>query len=234
MVDEGGKTALVVVGNPIIEGQLKRSLYKRGWSAEITEDGDSAVDKYVSIRPNLVFMAVDIPTLDGHIAALEMRESDRAARIVFVTSKTGQSIAEDAAYSSGAVGVLLTPITESAIEEAWDQWMGRIPDAPGLSDLDALYPKLETPEPEIPPPPPLLPPLDSLSPSNPESSEVELPTLSPLPQPISPSKPKKKRRWLRILLLMTLIGASVAGAQYTEVIDLTEYIEQIQESLGII
>ena len=234
MSEDEPKTALLVVGNPIVEGQLKRVLHKRGYTSEISGDGDSAVDQYVQLKPDLVFIALDIPALDGHLAALEMRESDRKARIIFVSSKGRLARAEDAAYSSGAVGTLVTPIIDSIVEEAWGSWMGKIPEAPGLSDLDALYPVLEEKEPEFPPPLPLPPPLDPLSPSNPESGEVELPTLSPLPQPISPSKPKKKRRWLRILLLMTLIGASVAGAQYAEVIDLTEYIEQIQESLGII
>jgi len=233
MADEDSKTALIVVGNPIVEGQLKRSLHKKGWRSEITEDGDSAVDKYVTLRPDLVFLAVDIPTLDGHIAALEMRESDKSARIVFVTSKTGLQIAEDAAYSSGAVGVLLTPITNAAIDEAWGQWMGRIPEAPGLSDLDALYPKLENQELEVPVPPPL-PPLGAPPNSLPEAVEVELPTLPPLPDSTPLSQPKKKRWLLRILLLIILIGASAAGAQYTEIIDFTEYFENIQETLGIV
>ena len=48
-------------------------LRKRGWASEVVKDGDKAVDEFVALRPDLVFIAVDIPTLDGHVAALEMR-----------------------------------------------------------------------------------------------------------------------------------------------------------------
>ena len=140
MSEDEPKTALIVVGNSITEGQLQLLLRKRGWKAEITKDGDQAVDQFVALRPDMVFIAVDIPTLDGHVAALEMRESDSNARIVFVASRGGMSLAEDAAYSAGAVGVLQTPFSTSSVEDVWEGWMGRIPEAPGLSDLDALYP----------------------------------------------------------------------------------------------
>ena len=112
MTTEESNTALVVVGNPIIEGHLKRVLHKRGWSIDVCGDGDSAVDRYVQLRPALVFIPLDIPTLDGHVAALEMREADSSARIVFVHSQGRKMIAEAVAYSSGAVGVVVTPITD--------------------------------------------------------------------------------------------------------------------------
>ncbi len=150
MTTEESNTALVMVGNPIIEGHLKRVLHKRGWSIDVCGDGDSAVDRYVQLRPALVFIALDIPTLDGHVSALEMREADSSARIVFVTSHGRKTIAEDAAYSSGAVGVLVTPITDAQVGEAWSDWHGTIPEAPGLSDLDEIYPVLEDSEPEPP------------------------------------------------------------------------------------
>ena len=160
MSADESKTALIVIGNSITEGRLQMVLRKRGWNAEVVKDGDKAVDEFVTLRPDLVFIAVDIPTLDGHVAALEMRESDPKARVVFVSSRGRMDIAEDAAYSAGAVGVLMTPFTDSSIEEAWSQWMGKIPEAPGLTDLDALYPTLEEPEPE----PPALPPLPGMPP----------------------------------------------------------------------
>ena len=143
MSADESKTALIVIGNSITEGRLQMVLRKRGWNAEVVKDGDKAVDEFVTLRPDLVFIAVDIPTLDGHVAALEMRESDPKARVVFVSIRGRMDIAEDAAYSAGAVGVLMTPFTDSSIEEAWSQWMGKIPEAPGLTDLDALYPTLE-------------------------------------------------------------------------------------------
>ena len=79
---EMSRVALVVVGNSILEGRLRNIMSRRGWSVEICQDGDKAVDEYVRLEPELVFLTLDLPTMDGHIAALEMRETDSTARIV--------------------------------------------------------------------------------------------------------------------------------------------------------
>ncbi len=230
------KTALLVVDNPITESQLQMLLRKRGWKAEASKDGDKAVDQFVALRPDLVFLAVDIPTLDGHVAALEMRESDSKARIVFVSSRGGMELAEDAAYSAGAVGVLMTPFTDSSVAEVWDDWMGRIPEAPGLSDLDALYPTLEEPEPELAPLPPLpgMPPLPGVpmaAPDSPEGVEMPSPIGAPIPPPTT-SKPKRRGRWLiRFILLLIIAGGAVGGAHYAGLIDINALVEQATSAI---
>ena len=145
MSADESKTALIVIGNSITEGRLQMVLRKRGWNAKVVKDGDKAVDEFVALRPDLVFIAVDIPTLDGHVAALEMRESDSKARVVFVASRGRMDLAEDAAYSAGAVGVLMTPFTESSIEEAWSQWMGKNPRSPRPYRLGCTIPHTRRP-----------------------------------------------------------------------------------------
>jgi len=196
---EMSRVALVVVGNSILEGRLRNIMSRRDWSVEICHDGDKAVDEYVRLEPELVFLTLDLPTIDGHIAALEMRETDPKARIIFVSSKTRLSKTQDAAYSSGAVLTLVTPVAFSDIDEKWEEIMGDIPEAPGLPDLDALYPELEEPEPVLPPLP-------------------ELPPLPPLPVESQTliEKPKKKRgQKLKLLILLTiLIGSGLGIAHY--------------------
>ena len=208
---EMSRVALVVVGNSILEGRLRNIMSRRGWSVEICNDGDKAVDEYVRLEPELVFLTLDLPTMDGHIAALEMRETDPKARIIFVSSKTRLSKTQDAAYSSGAVLTLVTPVAFSDIDEKWEEIMGDIPEAPGLPDLDALYPELEEPT-------PILPPLPELPP---------LPTL-PEPQTVI-EKPKKKRgRKLKLLILsIILISSGLGIAHYLEYIDMQNYYDDL-------
>ena len=204
---EMSRVALVVVGNSILEGRLRNIMSRRGWSVEICNDGDKAVDEYVRLEPELVFLTLDLPTMDGHIAALEMRETDPKARIIFVSSKTRLSKTQDAAYSSGAVLTLVTPVAFSDIDEKWEEIMGDIPEAPGLPDLDALYPELEEPTPTLPPLP-------------------ELPPLPTLPEPQTViEKPKKKRgRKLKLLILsIILISSGLGIADYLEYIDMQNY-----------
>ncbi|MEC9393969.1 MAG: hypothetical protein VYA45_04225, partial [Candidatus Thermoplasmatota archaeon] len=151
------------------------------------------------------------------------------ARVVFVSSRGRMDLAEDAAYSAGAVGVLMTPFTNSSVEEAWEQWMGIIPEAPGLTDLDALYPTLEDPEPEPPtfPPLPGMPPLPESPPL--PSEDVELPPVLPTnPVPPPPAKRDSKGRWIiRLILLLIIAGGAVGGAHYAGLLDLNALLDQI-------
>ncbi len=215
-MDGDKQTVLVVVGNPMTESSIVGHFERRGWDAIVCDDGDKAVDEYVEKKPDLVLMALDISGLDGHIAALEIRETDFNARIAFVTTRTGKALAEDAAFSAGATAILTTPITANDLDELWGDLMGEIPGAPGLADLDELYPEME----EVAPPIPVMPPM----PVMPEASagaEIQKPT-------------KKKRRWLRrILFLTALVAVGAAGAHHAGLFDLTEQIDQIREISGI-
>ena len=210
---EERQSVLIVADNPMTEGQLKGIFYRRKWETIICENGDKAVDEYVEHKPDLVLLSLDIPGLDGHLAALEMRETDYDARIAFVTSRTRLDTAEDAAFSAGATAVLVTPVTTTDVDEMWDVIMGEVPGAPGLADLDELYPEME-PETPVMPPMPVMPP----------APEVD--------EPAEP--PRKKRRWLRRLLLLAILAVAVAGgAHYAELVDLSEYIDQIRDLAGI-
>jgi len=199
---------LVVVGNATTEGRIRSIMKHQGWRTEFCGDGDKAVDEYVRLQPDLVFLALDIPSMNGHIAALEMRETDYSARIAIITSRSGATKARDAAYSAGAVGVLVTPLTQSVFDEQWETMMGEIPPAPGLADLDELYPEVE--ETEIPVmPPPLMPPM---------LEAVEMPSEGSLESELE--LPVKKRGWVRRILILIVLAA--AGAQvgvYLEYID---------------
>ena len=222
MSNEEQPLALVVVGNATTEGRIRSIMKHQGWRTEFCGDGDKAVDEYVRLQPDLVFLALDIPSMDGHIAALEMRETDYNARIAIITSRSGTTVARDAAYSAGAVGVLVTPLTQSVFDEQWEGMMGEVPPAPGLADLDELYPEVEEAEmPELPMPP--------LMPLMPET--VEMPA-STSPQPEPEESPKKKRKWLRrIVLLVVISGIAAAAAHYGGLIDLSEYFATLEPYL---
>ena len=205
MTSDDKPTALIVHENGITASRLKSIMSQRGWASQICDDGDKAVDEYVKLKPNMVFLGLNLPTMDGHVAALEIRESDPEARVVFVVSKSRLSKANDAAYSAGAVSVLVTPLTRADIDQKWVLMNGPIPNAPGLADLDVLYPDLGDDPPALPPMP--IPQL-SEEPSHPDDTPPPLPPLPELP------KPKRKRRALRILILMATIGSIGFGAAF--------------------
>tara|TARA_Y100001968_G_scaffold216350_1_gene199066 strand:- start:1667 stop:2314 length:648 start_codon:yes stop_codon:yes gene_type:complete len=203
MTSDDKPTALIVHENGITASRLKSIMSQRGWASRICNDGDKAVDEYVKMKPNMVFMGLNLPTMDGHVAALEIRESDPEARVVFVVSKSRMSKANDAAYSAGAVSVLVTPLTRADIDQKWVLMNGPIPNAPGLADLDALYPEIEEEPPDLPP----LPTLPV------EPSQTDAPP-NPLPTPPEPPKPKRKSRASRILILMVITASIGIGAAF--------------------
>ena len=206
MTSTSKPTALIVLRNRISAGRIQSILHQRGWLTELCGDGDRAVDQYVNLKPDLVFIGLDIPTLDGHVAALEMRESDHKARIVFVTSRTRLAKAEDAAFSAGAVAVLTSPLTQADFDQNWDAINGPIPEAPGLADLDELYPEIDESKPPAPGRPMDFPSL---------GVDGGMPPV-PMPPTTDPSpEPRRSRLPLTVaLLVLAAIGVGAAYAYY--------------------
>ncbi|MEC9091046.1 MAG: response regulator [Candidatus Thermoplasmatota archaeon] len=198
--DPDARLVLIVDNNPMGAMRLSQVFTQMGWKYEICEDGDQAVDTYVKLAPDMALVALDIPTLDGHVAALEMRESDPDARIVFMAPRHQRQLAADATHSAGAVAWLEKPVIKSIIEENWEMIMGDIPAAPGLEDLDSLYPE----------------DVDIKRAKRDDEDVIEVSMAMPLPAPLPTAEvapaPKKKRWKLKILTLLILLG--VIGAYY--------------------
>ena len=211
--EETAPTVLIVDNNPMSLIRLREVFKVREFNVEICEDGDQAVDEYIRLDPELVVIALDLPTLDGHIAALEMREHGGESRIVFIASRRLAQLAEDASHSAGAVAWLEKPISSAVVEEHWERILGPIPDAPGLEDLDQLYPedrvKPVADEGLMP-----LPPLPGM-PALPLPGAI----LEPLPAVVVPviaeTSTKPKRRIFKLLLVGILAGIGYLAYAYS-------------------
>ena len=150
------------------------------------------MDEYIRIDPELVVLALDIPSMDGHLAALEMREHGKDCRILFSAPKRQAQLANDATHSAGAIGWVEKPITASSIDSIWSLVLGPIPEAPGLQDLDTIHPVEEMIQVEKDEGPMPLP----------------LPEIAPLPinpLPIEERAPQKKKSSKAKRLLIVLV-----------------------------
>ena len=201
--DPDAQLVLIVDNNPMGTMRLTQVFTQKGWRIEICEDGDLAVDTYVQHRPDLVLLSLDLPTMDGHIAALEMRESDSHARIAFMAPRTQRELAANATHSAGAVAWLEKPVTQTIIDDNWEMIMGEIPEAPGLEDLDKLYPD----------------DVESMRAKRDDEEVVEVTSAMPLPAlPLPTPEPtpqltKKKGGKLKYLAILILLGV-IGGAAY--------------------
>lgn len=195
--DEEAPTVLIVDNNQMSLHRLSNIFRQREFNVVTCEDGDRAVDEYIRLDPELVVLALDIPSMDGHLAALEMREHGDECRILFSAPKRQAQLASDATHSAGAIGWVEKPITASAIDSIWDLVLGPIPEAPGLDDLDTIHPvenviEVEPDEEETPLPLPAIPI-----------------SVSPTAEPIRPRKKSSKgKRLFFVLILFTALGAA--------------------------
>ena len=198
--DEEAPTVLLVDNNQMSLHRLTNIFRQREFNVVTCEDGDKAVDEYIRINPELVVLALDIPSMDGHLAALEMREHGKDCRILFSAPKRQAQLANDATHSAGAIGWVEKPITASSIDSIWSLVLGPIPEAPGLQDLDTIHPVEEMIQVEKDEGPMPLP----------------LPEIAPLPinpLPIEERAPQKKKsskakRLLIVLVMFTGMGAA--------------------------
>ena len=198
--DEEAPTVLLVDNNQMSLHRLTNIFRQREFNVVTCDDGDKAVDEYIRIDPELVVLALDIPSMDGHLAALEMREHGKDCRILFAAPKRQAQLAPDATHSAGAIGWVEKPITASSIDSIWSLVLGPIPEAPGLQDLDTIHPVEEMIQVEKDEGPMPLP----------------LPEIAPLPinpLPIEERAPQKKKsskakRLLIVLVMFTGMGAA--------------------------
>ena len=199
--DEEAPTVLLVDNNQMSLHRLTNIFRQREFNIVTCDDGDKAVDEYIRIDPELVVLALDIPSMDGHLAALEMREHGKDCRILFSAPKRQAQLAHDATHSAGAIGWVEKPITASSIDSIWSLVLGPIPEAPGLQDLDTIHPVEEMIEVEKDEGPMPLP----------------LPEIAPLPinpLPIEEREPQKKKssKAKRLLIVLVMfIGMGAAG-----------------------
>ena len=192
---------LLVDNNQMALLRLSNIFRQREFNVVTCEDGDRAVDEYIRLDPELVVISLDIPSMDGHLAALEMREHGKDCRILFSAPKRQARLAQDATYSAGAVGWVEKPITASAIDSIWNLVLGPIPEAPGLEDLDTIHPveeMIKVEKDEGPMPLPL-----------PEISSPILP-INPLPteEKVQANKSSKVKRLLIVLVIFSGLGAA--------------------------
>jgi len=196
--------------------RLVQLLLQREYQTLELEDGDSAVTAYLKHEPDIIFLALDLPNLDGHVAALEIREHASQARIVLIAPRRLRSLAEDASFSAGAVGWLERPITDSLLATSWSKIMGEIPLAPGIEDLDELYPEnQERLEEEV---------INLLRKQRQESTTPDALDASGLKiskverteelSPSNPKPPKEKKSLIKSLIYILLLGISAGAITY--------------------
>ena len=213
--DPEAPTVLLVDNNQMALHRLSAIFRQREFLVVECEDGDKAVDEYIRLDPELVVMSLEIPSLDGHLAALEMREHGGECRIIFTAPRHQAELAHDATHSAGALGWIEKPVSASAFDAIWNKVEGPVPDAPGLDDLDTIHPDADLEKIEIEEDDgefllPVLPPLNVITEL--EISSAENPIVV---KPVANTATKKKSsKGKRLIIVLTIFAGLAAAGWY--------------------
>ena len=94
---------------------IKNTLNQNGYNDVVeAQDGAEAVKKYEEEKPDLVFMDITMPNMDGLQALKKIKEGDPGARVVMCTAMGQESMVVDA-IKSGAKDFIVKPFNAERI-----------------------------------------------------------------------------------------------------------------------
>jgi CheY-like chemotaxis protein len=97
---------LIVEDNAAVRRLIRRAIAHVAQEIYECADGVDALKAYSEHQPDLVFMDVRMPRMDGLAATRQVMESYPTARIVIVTDYDEQEF-RSAAFAAGAIGYAL-------------------------------------------------------------------------------------------------------------------------------
>lgn len=112
---------LIVDDSPVARKMLKNSIPKdKGYEIFEATNGQEGVTKYQELKPDLVFMDLTMPVLDGYKATAKIMELDKDA-IVIVTTADIQPKSISNVMELGAFTLLKKPAKAESIIDAIDK-----------------------------------------------------------------------------------------------------------------
>lgn len=101
---------LVVDHSAVVREMLKGLLSASGFEITLASDGEQAIELAPKVNPDLILMDVDMPKVDGFMAAKVIRTllSDPLVPIIFLTDK-GETIDKQFAFGVGGDDYVVKP-----------------------------------------------------------------------------------------------------------------------------
>lgn len=135
--------AIIADDEPLLRAELRERLGLWWPELEIVAeaaDGWAAVAAVTQHQPEVVFLDVSMPRLDGMGAAQQLRQQGFAGEIVFVTAYDQYAVR---AFEQRALDYLVKPLEDARLRDTITRLQGRLGRAP-TTDTDALLKHLQT------------------------------------------------------------------------------------------
>ena len=112
------KKILIVDDSPVARAIVKKCLPKdRDFELTEASNGQEAVQKFKEVRPDLTFLDLTMPVMDGFDALKAIKEEDNLAVVMVLSSDIQQKTVEKV-VSLGADMVIPKPPSAESIQEA--------------------------------------------------------------------------------------------------------------------
>jgi DNA-binding NarL/FixJ family response regulator len=124
---------LLADDHPLTLEGIRSFLQPHFMSVNTVTDGRALVEEAIRIRPDLIVLDITMPLLNGVDAAIQIRKTLPAVKLVFITMHSDPAYLE-AALNAGATGyVLKSAVGEELLGAVRSVLDGRIYVSPGLS-----------------------------------------------------------------------------------------------------
>lgn len=109
---------LIVDDSPTEVFQMKAALEEAGFRVEVAADGAEAIRKAQDMHPDLIFMDIVMPGMDGYRATRTLANDPktRSIPVIMVTSR-GEETDRIWGMRQGAVDFLVKPVTPAQLRE---------------------------------------------------------------------------------------------------------------------
>lgn len=115
---------LVVDDSPDVLHVLKHMLSHRGYKVEVTEDGETALQKYSAFKPDAVTLDLGMSGMNGYETLRRILEIDKDAKVIIATASPYAKL-EDC-LKRGAEGLIIKPFTSDELIRAIEQALGKM------------------------------------------------------------------------------------------------------------
>jgi two-component system chemotaxis response regulator CheY len=118
------KTILITDDALFMRVTLKNLLVNNGYEV-VGEavNGREAVEKYSSVKPDVVFMDITMPVMDGIAATRAIRDSDPDAKVIMCTAMGQKQMVMDA-IQAGAKDFIVKPFSPQRVLESIQKVIG--------------------------------------------------------------------------------------------------------------
>jgi len=124
-VEDSPITVLLVEDDPDTLEMYRLRLERDGYDVQVATDGEQGLARAIDLRPDIVFLDIRLPKLDGLEVLTKMREHGATAHLpVVILSNYGEKDLIDRGLKLGALEFLVKANTAPVdLSEGIDEWL---------------------------------------------------------------------------------------------------------------